>query len=448
MTASLSDDDLARVSDFVAERMGLHFPPERWAELRCGLEAARIEFGFDDAVNCARWMMSATLDLGQINVLASYLTIGETYFFRQKDLFTLLEEQILPSFVSARRGKVQRLRLWSVGCCTGEEAYSLAILVHRLIPDLSHWNITILASDINLRFLQKAQAGEFREWSFRNAPDWLKERYFSVTGTGQYAIAQDIRKMVIFSPLNLVEDTYPSLLNDTNAMDLILCRNVLMYFAPEQAEKVVGKLALALTEGGWLAVSPCESYCVSTPGLVRCGIPGASLFKKSRTDQERPESVLSAAPVSAAKPPGTSEGERPPCLPGNEYESMAQELANQGKLEEALTWCGQALAANPLDPTCHYLRAVILSEQGNVAEAARAYHRCIFIAPDFVLAHFAMGNTVRQQQKHHDACRHYGNALRLLRQCEPEDIVPHSEGLTAGRLTDMIASLMEVETQS
>ena len=439
MTESLSDEDLVRLSDFVAGRMGLNFPPERWAEFRCGLEAARIEFGFDDVAPCVRWMMSAPLDHKQIDVLASCLTIGETYFFRQKDLFDILEEKILPSLLCARIGKEQRLRMWSVACCTGEEAYSLAILVRRLMPDLSHWNITILASDINPRFLHKALAGEFREWSFRNAPDWLKSGYFTVTETGQYAIAPEIREMVTFFPLNLVEDTYPSLLNDTNAMDLILCRNVLMYFVPGQTGNVIRKLALTLVEGGWLAVSPCETACVAMPELVPAGIPGVTLFQKKGYVGQTPEAVPAEAPPPSPLPVAV--------LPvsGHEQARMARELANQGKLAEALMCCDQALAAAPFDAVCHYLRACILSEKGDVNEAVRSFLRSLSIDPDFVPAHFALGNVVRQKRECEEACRHYGDALRILRRYGPDDIVPHSEGLTAGRLKTIIKSLMEVE---
>jgi chemotaxis protein methyltransferase CheR len=445
MTVLLPEADLAALSAFVAERMGLHFPRERWPELGAGLEAARQEFGFADASECARWMMSAPLDLGQITVLASSLTIGETYFFRHRELFALLEDQILPALIAGRRGNVQRLRLWSAGCCTGEEAYTLAILVRRLIPDPARWNITILASDINPGFLRKARAGVYREWSFRNAPDWLKGGYFTRTESGDYSLLPEIAGMVTFFPLNLVEDTYPSLFNDTNAMDVILCRNVLMYFAPDQAQRVAGKLAQALVAGGWLAVSPCETSCFAQPALTPAGGSGLALYQKGMSDLPGREAGTDSGLASSAGSAGGEGGVRPTFPSENEYALRARALANQGRMEEALTWCDQALASNPLDAACHYLRAGILSELGNVTEAVRAFHRSVTIAPDFVLAHFAMGNAIRQR-KGKDARRHYENALRLLEPCAPEEIVPHSEGLTAGRLRDTITSLIEVET--
>ncbi|MEI8122347.1 MAG: CheR family methyltransferase [bacterium] len=452
MTASLHDDDLARLSDFVAERMGLHFPSERWPELRYGLDAARCEFGFDDAGDCVRWIMSAALSPEQIDVLASNLTIGETYFFRQKDLFERLETTILPTLIAARGGKEPRLRIWSAACCTGEEAFSIAILLKRLIPDLSHWNVTIRASDINSRFLKKAQAGEYREWSFRNAPDWLKEGYFLITSPGHYAVLPEIRNMVTFFPLNLVDDSYPSLLNDTNAMDLILCRNVLMYFAQDQAERVVRKLALALADGGWLGVSPCETYCVTAPDLIPVGYSGGTLFRKSHADPPKRESSLPISSSEYTTPPVPETGERggghPSGIQENEYEWMAMKLANQGDLEEALAWCDQALAASPLNPVCHYLRASILSERGDMSEAVRSLHRSLAIAPDFVLANFAMGNAGRQQHNRQNAHRHYVNALTLLEHFGPDDPVPYSEGLTAGRLKAMIKTLLEMESLS
>ena len=253
-----------RVSNVIADRLGLHFPPERRADLQRGLADAAGEWGLPDSEACAQWLLSAPLTKAELQTLASHLTIGETYFFRDQKSFDVLAENILPPLLQARRKSERRLRIWSAACCTGEEPYSLAILLDRLIPDLPDWQVTILATDINPRFLQKAAAGVYGDWSFRDSPDWLKERYFNRTADGRYAILPKIRKRVTFAPLNLVEDVYPSLATDTNAMDVIFCRNVLMYFTLAQARKAARNLCCALVArmaGWWSAPAKDRRRC-------------------------------------------------------------------------------------------------------------------------------------------------------------------------------------------
>ena len=151
---------LPLLSDCVAGQMGLHFPPERYRDLERGIGSAAREFGFADPDAFALWLVSSPLTRDRLEVLASHLTVGETYFFRDKKILELLEEQILPELIRSRRATEQRLRIWSSGCATGEEPYSIGILLHKLIPDWERWNITFLATDINPRFLHKASVGE------------------------------------------------------------------------------------------------------------------------------------------------------------------------------------------------------------------------------------------------------------------------------------------------
>src|SRR5690606_39089542 len=131
-----------------------------------------------------------------------------TYFFRDKPALEALSENILPELIDARRGCSQRLRVWSAACCSGEEAYSLAILINQALPDMSDWRMSITASDINPHFLKKAREGIYSEWSFRDTPAWLKERYFNITGDGRYMIISEIKQMVNFTHVTLVEDAY------------------------------------------------------------------------------------------------------------------------------------------------------------------------------------------------------------------------------------------------
>jgi chemotaxis protein methyltransferase CheR len=125
---------LPPLAALVGERLGLDFPPERWADLERGIRLAAQQAGAADVDTFARDQLAASPDERRLAVLAEALTVGETYFFRERRSFEVLEQQILPSIIAARRSAAPWLRLWSAGCCTGEEAYSLAIVVDRLLP--------------------------------------------------------------------------------------------------------------------------------------------------------------------------------------------------------------------------------------------------------------------------------------------------------------------------
>ncbi len=496
-----ADAHWAQVSELIAERMGLHFPRERLPDLQRGLETAGDELGFENVTACADWLLSAPPTKAQLQVLASHLTIGETYFLREKQTFEVLSTSVLPALIHARRGRDQRLRLWSAACCSGEEAYSLAILLHQLLPDLADWHVTILATDINARFLRRAVAGSYSEWSFRDTPAGFKERYFNRSEDKRYAIRPEIKKLVTFEHLNLVEDVYPSLVTDPNAMDLIFCRNVLMYFTSVQARKVIGNLHHALIDGGWLAVSPSETSQALFPQFLTQNFPGVVLYQKSdaefrahsaRTPMPRraaeqlvaPAAVVPLPPpttsAQASEPPPAPEAETlisvgptpPPAVAASLYEQgrydeaaeallasfandspeprsfslLARALANQGRLADALAWCERWIAADKLDAVAHFVRAAVLLEHGRLDQARRSLQRVLYLDPNVVLAHFALGNLARSRGKDDEAEKHFANALRLLDGLQPDDVLLEADGLTAGRLTATITAMTALES--
>ena len=167
MNFAMSPSLLGRLSEFIAARMGLHFPQERWGDLANGLALAAGEHGLQDAEEYAQWLLSAALTRREIEALASHLTVGETYFFREKRSFEILEDEVIPELIRVHGSGDLRLRIWSAGCCTGEEAYTVAMLLDKMIPNLFDWNVTILATDINPKFLESASRGIYGEWSFR-----------------------------------------------------------------------------------------------------------------------------------------------------------------------------------------------------------------------------------------------------------------------------------------
>ncbi|MBI4190530.1 MAG: chemotaxis protein CheR, partial [Betaproteobacteria bacterium] len=121
MDRILPDPLLSQLSEFVAARVGLHFPSERWRDLERAIVSAAKDFDYQDPQSCIHSLLSSPLSRRQIEILASHLTVGETYFFREKASFESLEKYVLPELVRARRETGRCLRIWSAGCSTGEE---------------------------------------------------------------------------------------------------------------------------------------------------------------------------------------------------------------------------------------------------------------------------------------------------------------------------------------
>jgi len=192
MTGRISDQLLARCDEVITARFGLHFPKKRRSDLERGLVRSASDLGFDDPDAFISLLLTAQLTKEQSDALVSHLTIGETYFFREKNCFDALRMHILPLLLDSGRGGEKRLRIWCAGCSTGEEPYSVAILLHRMIPDLAKWNVTILATDINPVSLRKGIQGVYSDWSFRETPRWLKDNYFTANAKGRYAISEAI----------------------------------------------------------------------------------------------------------------------------------------------------------------------------------------------------------------------------------------------------------------
>lgn len=184
------------------------------------------------------------------------ITNLESYFFRDQGQFFLLKNYILPEIIQ-RQQHSKTLRICSAGCSTGEEPYSLAILLKEMIPELEQWNLVILGIDINQEALQKAKTGIYRPWSFRNVDEEIKQRHFQLINN-QYHLAQPIKEMLNFQALNLVKDSFPQTNTELRDLDLILCRNVFIYFELSAIAKVLDKFYQTLQPGGYLITGHAE----------------------------------------------------------------------------------------------------------------------------------------------------------------------------------------------
>lgn len=249
----LSDELYALFRDLLLTRAGLHYPERKRDDLAYGLSHAAKTTGHTD-------LGSLYLDVSRggpvWETVLEQLTIGETYFFRNAAQFEALQQQVLPELFR-RQASLHSLRIWSAGCATGEEPYSLAMTLKGMPDYDDSWQISILATDINSSFLARAREALYGSWSFRETPAEVRDRFFTAEGS-RWRLAPEIRRRVTFARLNLVEDMIPSVINGTCALDIIFCRNVMIYFDEMTIRRVVDRFYRALSPGGWLFVGHAE----------------------------------------------------------------------------------------------------------------------------------------------------------------------------------------------
>lgn len=278
-SAGLTIEQKQDVSDFIHQRFGLFFPPQRFNDMLRALGKATDESGFDSIVTYVRWLLSRQLSDKQLEPLITNLTIGETYFFRDGSLFSGLKKVVFPEIIQ-QSGDDKRVRIWSAACSTGEEAYSLAILLDQAGSFPAGWQVDLYATDVNVKSLAKARAAIYSQWSFRGVDKGLKERYFIPCGKHQWQLVESMRTKVQFSYLNLAAHSLMVGTCGSQPFDIILCRNVLMYFSPERRAVIIQKLVDMLSDTGWLIVSPSEVGLVDVSQLRVVEADGMLLHRK------------------------------------------------------------------------------------------------------------------------------------------------------------------------
>jgi len=408
MSFELPDSVLEALSRRVTARTGLHFERGRWAELAGALAVTAKDAGDGDPQTMLQRWLDGSIESAQVDALARQLTVGETYFFREPAAFDVLERVLLPPLIAAQREHGRRLRIWSAGCCTGEECYSLAILLHRLIPDLPAWDLSILGTDIHTGFLARAAEGVYSDWSFRGVPQGLREIYFEPAGCERYAVRPELKRLVTWRRINLAEE-----LKVGDDFDVVLCRHVLMYFEHEQARLAIARLRRAMRDGGWLVVGPPETGH---------GLFGD--FAETRFDDA----------VFYRKPAASTHATCALALPGRADPAP-------DTLAEAIRRCAAAVEADKCDASLHYRHALLLEEAGDAAAAQAALRRALFLDRGFVLAHVVLGRLSEKQGRSGGATKHFSHALQILERQSADTIVPGSEGLSAGRLSAMLQAL-------
>ena len=266
----MSDEDFRSLRDFINRYCGIYFdvPTKFLLERRLSqqLRHHRIR-NFRDYYLFLKYDPHREEEL---NTLAEILTTNETYFFREDYQLKALTDEIIPEITETKKNDPfvlpeKNLRIWSAGCSSGEEAYTLAILIHEQLL-LKKWLVEIFASDISNRVLTLARKGVYRESSFRATQDDYRRRYFEPAEDG-FRVRDEIRRFVTFGHLNLLDEERIKMLKP---QDIIMCRNVIIYFDKESRRRVIKSFFDRLRPGGFLLLGHSESLMnLSTDFILR-----------------------------------------------------------------------------------------------------------------------------------------------------------------------------------
>jgi chemotaxis protein methyltransferase CheR len=494
MTATLGRPEIDRFRTLVAKHLGLGFEDGKLDYLA---DVLRGRLQDTSSAHAGAYLGRLEAPGGwrdEWRALAERLTVAETYFFRYGDHFRAFTDVVLPD--RAGRGEI---RILSAGCASGEEPYTLAILVRERLGDAAG-GVRILGIDVNPAMIQKARRGRYSAWSLRETPPEVRDRTFGVEGR-EFVLDEAIRSMVTFEERNLVDPD--PLFWPSDAFDIVFCRNVTMYFPPDVSRAVIARLAGSLRSGGYLFLGHAETLRgisdgfhlrhthgtfyyqrrkesairvpadpVPIPALAR-GLPSVELLDSSgswmeviQRASERIAALADATPAAPGPEAVAAPAPRPAWDLGIIVELLRRErfddamkllkalpaesardpdtqllraviLTNGGDLKGARETCRQILESDELNAGAHYLMALCLEHEGDPRSAAEHDQTSAYLDPSFAMPRFHLGLLAKRRGDLAGARGELTQALALLAREDSSRILLFGGGFSRDALVEL-----------
>ncbi len=487
----------------IRERTGIVIQNHQRRQLSDTVTDVSARLGYE---NCDALVRALAKDGGntrEMQLLISGITVGESYFFRDQDQFDWLRGQYLPKLIDRKRESGElNLRIWSAGCSEGQEIYSITILLHELLSDIGNWNLHLLGTDINTQAQSQALRGRYSDWSFRTTPDAMRNRYFRPVAS-EWELLPELRRLIKLDYLNLSQDHFPSILGETNALDLILCRNVFIYLEPDTIRAVMKKFSASLVADGMLLLGAADM--VETHGTDLEPVQAGPVFYyhrvTDRTGADNPAPLPGgwSPPVADSQPPqdvpGKTRRRHPQALPSATKRTQerakptqrrrhspteqtvlalyrderwqelidtvdaaltgdndspllrlhkATALANLGHLEAAANLCERCIRELPTDKHAYLLKGLVQTEQGHREQAEQAFRKALFLDRGCVEAHYQLGMLLLHGPRRQAGLKSLGNALRLARAGNSDMPIHNAPGMTYGRLAQILREELKI----
>jgi chemotaxis protein methyltransferase CheR len=458
----MSDEQYAAIRSLLRDAAGLAFDESRRESVAyCIAERMRITGSPDVASYLA--LLTADGDNAERQALLDEVTIPETHFFRNPPQIRALRTHVLPEILSQAKS-TKRLRIWSAGCSTGEEPYTLAMLIRELLPASAGWDVRIIATDISTRALTKAREARYGERAFVMTDPIDRQRFFYLDADrGQFVVRDEVREMVEFRHHNLVTAAPPFARGE---VDVILCRNVTIYFDRSTTKNLMSRLHGCLRDGGYLFLGHAETLWQVSDAFSLVPLGDAFVYRRGATPDNR-RAVLpdrrtenEPRPTRAdrrrgpldrrdlATPSPTAPAQRAPS--GSSPDAMLAEpdpmvavraAVATGNYVEAADLAAEVTTASPLRAEAHYLHGVALTNLGRHAEALVVLRRAVYLDPHDGFAHFLLGGALERCGERVAAARCYRAAAQTLGTRPLDSVAPELGGRSVAELAVLCQQL-------
>ncbi len=457
--------------------------------------------------------VSSTRPLGQPSPrsewqeLYSILTINESYFFRDSNQLKLLAEQLLPSIINRKLAVAKttgggvtpkpRLRIWSAGCSTGEELYSIAIALDQLNFPWDQWDALLIGTDISKTAVDSARRGLYGSWSFRQVPTQIQRTYFEAHNQ-LYKICDRLQQHVVFRWGNLLNDPCPNPSLGLDSIDLIICRNVFIYLDSQAIGQIIQKFHGVLGPQGYLLTGHAELYGQDTRQFQTLSFPASIVYQKTsgqgaQLSPPKPAQTVSAtrfkAPARpiAARPQTSSVGPGPAAsLVSNKaldealqeaeallrqeayakaiqrvepllrthpacdtaHKIAARAHANMGRYDQAKQLCHRLLSRDPLSIDMVYLLAQIAEDQNDLEVAKEHLRKVIYLDSCFVKAYLDLGSIYEREKQTKKAQKMRRQALSLLAKLPPDSVLDDHSHTTIAQWQEHLEKKLEIKSNA
>jgi chemotaxis protein methyltransferase CheR len=449
----LSEKEFKSFRDLIAERAGIYFEPGKQDLLRINLLQRMEDCGLSTFADYFQ-LLSSPAGTKEFDHLLNLIIIPETYFFRDQAQFRALEHFVIPEILKNVSEPGSSLRIWSAGCSTGEEPYTIALIVAAGMMGVEYPPVRILATDVSNAALEAARRGVYGARSVREVPKEYLSRFFS-RKRDKYFLDESIKQMVEFSHFNLVTEPYPLL--EMSGWDVIFCRNVTIYFQHESTRKVIHNFYQSLRQGGYLFAGYSESLRYLSDEFTTVQVGGTFVYKKE-PQEKRPKRKTrrTRRNRSRQRTPASGRSQRLEALPGRKADEIQQVCArakellemgkpeqagdllapylkkstaservfllqaeivlNQGDLAKAVQLCQRIVRRKPLSVAGYYLLGVAYRTWEKERKAIEEFKRVLYLKPEHALARFNLGDLYSQVGQFDEAKLEYANVVRLLRE--------------------------------
>ncbi|MDI6735428.1 MAG: CheR family methyltransferase [bacterium] len=464
--ADMNDEEFLLFQDFILQNSGIFVDEIKRDMLRKALLARTTFLNLSGYADYYKFLKYNPRGEEEFKEILNLITICETYFFRDIKHFHTLRHYLLPEIIKRKQAQGSNgIRIWSAGCSTGEEPYSIAITLLEALQPALMWDVEIFASDVSTKALKTAQEGVYSKWSLRSTDRSYIEKYF-IQDDKKYALKDEIKKAVNFEYFNLIREPFP-LSKMGDYWDIIFCRNVTIYFKHESTKRVISNFYNSLQKEGYLFIGASESLYHISNEFELLEIENNFMYQKpdNKMVQESKRGKITIEKITATRPSRKIRNEdallkkdikaikaqaKQPAVDekiGELYKNaqyyfeadmfekalfelmkiiectdehpetylmLADIYANKEQFDEAERECRKALELDSLLSPAHFLLGIILNKKGKTEEAIKEFNKTVYLDPDFPLAHFNLANIYSQNKEYQKSMVEYKVTIEVL----------------------------------